>query len=123
MWPDAPPSTRGYQPTAIELHLFVPTTDGAFSSMLQEDDGLTFAAQDGARYRTSFEVGRSGGTIVLRAKVEGDGFAEFARDRFVLVLHGAAPDTIQVDGSEVSGTDGRFEFFNRGAGFVAAFAA
>ena len=91
MWPDAPPSTSGYQPTAIELHLFVPVTDGTYSSMLQEDDGLTFAAQDGARYRTSFEVGRSGRTVVLRADVEGDGFAEFARERFVLVLHGAAP--------------------------------
>ena len=60
---------------------------------------------------------------MLRAEVAGDGFAEFARERFVLVLHGAAPDTIQVDGSEVSGADGRFEWPNRGTGFVAAFAA
>ncbi|HSU34775.1 MAG TPA: hypothetical protein VLJ88_03865 [Propionibacteriaceae bacterium] len=53
----------------------------------------------------------------------GDGLAQFARERFALVLHGAAPETIQVDGSEVSGTDGRFEWPNRGAGFVAAFTA
>ena len=41
----------------VELHLFVPVADGAYHSMLQEDDGLTFAALDGACYRTTFEVG------------------------------------------------------------------
>ena len=59
MWPEAPPSTSGYQPAVIELHLFVPLAGGTHRSMLQEDDGLTFAAGGGARYRTSFEVART----------------------------------------------------------------
>ncbi len=90
MWPRRRRRPAGYHPTAVELHLFVPSADGTHHSMLQEDDGLTFAALSGARYRTDFEVGRSGHTVVLRAEVAGDGYPEFARERFVLVLHGAA---------------------------------
>ena len=58
---------------------------------------------------------------MLQAQTTGDGFAEFARERFVLVLHGARPDTIHVDGAEVTGSDGRFEMANAGIGFVAEF--
>ena len=47
MWPQAPPSTAGHHPRAIELHLFVPVAEGAHESLLQEDDGLTTAALDG----------------------------------------------------------------------------
>ena len=47
MWPEAPPSTAGYHPTVIELHLFVPADDETHRSLLQEDDGLTFAALHG----------------------------------------------------------------------------
>ena len=43
----------------IELHLFVPQQDGTYASTLVEDDGLTFAAQQGACYRTTFTVTRS----------------------------------------------------------------
>jgi alpha-glucosidase len=123
MWTEAPPSTLGYRPGTIELHVFVPQADGAYSSSLAEDDGLTTALLDGACYRTSFEVGRAGGTVVLRAETTGDGFPEFARERFVLVLHGARPVTIIVDGAEITGQDGRFELANAGAGFVAEFDA
>ncbi len=123
MWPEAPASTSGYHPSVLELHLFVPVADGSYSSMLQEDDGLTFAALSGARFRTGFEVARSGHTVVLRATVDGDGYPEFTRERFVLVLHGADPSTIQVDGAEVTGADGRFEFANSGTGFTVAFTA
>jgi alpha-glucosidase len=91
--------------------------------MLQEDDGLTFAALAGARFRTDFEVARSGHTVVLRATVTGDGYPEFARERFVLVLHGADPSAVRVDGAEVSGADGRFEFDNSGTGFTIEFSA
>jgi alpha-glucosidase len=121
MWPEAPASTSGYHPSVVELHLFVPIADGTHHSMLQEDDGLTFAALSGARYRTDFEVARSGHTVVLRATVTGDGYPEFARERFVLVLHGADPAAVRVDGAEVSGTDGRFEFANSGTGFTVEF--
>ncbi len=121
MWPEAPASTLGYRPTSIELHVFVPQADGAYASTLAEDDGLTTALLDGACYRTTFEVGRAGSTVVLRAETTGNGFAEFARERFVLVLHGARPATIHVDGAEIAGQDGRFELANAGAGFVAEF--
>src|SRR5262249_43425359 len=107
MWPEAPPSTAGHHPAAIELHLFVPLADGTHRSFLQEDDGLTFAARDGARYRTTFAVERRGDRVTLRAEVEGDGYPEFARERFVLVLHGAAPATVVVDGEAVGVRDGR----------------
>ena len=35
---------RRLPPRVVELHLFVPASDGVYHSMLQEDDGLTFAA-------------------------------------------------------------------------------
>ena len=118
MWPAAPPSTAGHRPELVELHLFVPPADGTQSSLLQEDDGLTFAALDGAMYRTSFEVTRDGARVMLRASVDGDGYPEFAREAFELVLHGAAPATVLVDGTEQPVRDGRVRFPNAGAGFT-----
>jgi alpha-glucosidase len=118
MWPEAPDSTNGYQPLVVELHLFVPESDGAYQSMLQEDDGLTFAALHGARYRTIFTVVRAGAELTLNADVSGNGYPEFARERFVLVLHGAAPpEEAQLDDVLIIGTDGRFEIPNGGVGF------
>ena len=117
MWPEAPDSTNGYQPRVIELHLFVPASDGVHQSMLQEDDGLTFAAQEGARYRTAFTLLRAGGELTLKAEVSGDGYPEFARERFVLVLHGATPEEASLDDTMIIGTGGRFEIPNEGVGF------
>ena len=117
MWPEAPDSTNGYQPRVIELHLFVPASDGVHQSMLQEDDGLTFAAQEGARYRTAFTLLRAGGELTLKAEVSGDGYPEFARERFVLVLHGATPEEASLDDTMIIGTGGRFEIPNDGVGF------
>jgi alpha-glucosidase len=122
MWPEAPPSTDGYHPTAIELHLFVPTADGRHSSILQEDDGLTFAARDGSCYRTTFEVERVGDRIHVQASVGGQGYPEFARERFTLVVHGAEPAAIRVDGVDVTGESGRFVLPNSGTPFRLEFA-
>jgi alpha-glucosidase len=104
MWPDAPASTAGYHPPVLELHLFVPEHDGTYVSMLHEDDGLTFAARNGAFYRTTFEVTRSADRLVLRAEVEGDGYPEFARNAFELLVHG--------------GNGGAFHLPNEGTGFT-----
>ncbi len=123
MWPDAPLSTDGYHPTELELHLFVPGADGRHTSMLQEDDGLTFAALDGACYRTTFDLERAGDQIHVRASVGGQGYPEFARERFTLVLHGADPATIRADGVDVTGEAGRFVLPNSGAPFNLEFAA
>jgi alpha-glucosidase len=121
MWPEAPPSTDGYHPPAIELHLFVPANDGRTQSMLQEDDGLTFAALDGGCYRTTFEVERAGDQITVHAEVAGDGYPEFARAQFDLLLHGAEPSTVRLDGAEVTAAGGRFVLPNGGTGFELIF--
>ena len=118
MWPEAPDSTSEYQPEVIELHLFVPASDGVYDSMLQEDDGLTFAALRGARYRTTFTVERSGTELTLHAEVSGNGYPEFARKRFVLVFHGATLDAARLDGSVIIGSNGRFAIPNSGTGFA-----
>ena len=121
MWPDAPASTSGYHPSAIELHLFVPGTDGTYHSRLQEDDGLTLAGLNGASYQTDFEVARTGNRVVLHAEVDGDGYPAFAREAFHLVVHGAAPASVRLDGREVTPTSGRFVLPNTARPFLVEF--
>jgi alpha-glucosidase len=119
MWRDAPASTAGYHPSVIDLHLFVPVGEGSWYSSLQEDDGLTFAALDGARYRTLFEVSRVDNRVRVQAEVDGDGYPEFARTAFRLIIHGARPAAVRVDGAEVGGSgDEGFVWDNAGTGFV-----
>ena len=99
MWPEAPDSADGHQPDLVELHLFVPQGDGRHTSFLQEDDGRTRAAVDeAARFRTSFEVVRAGDAVTIRGRVAGDGYPEFARTAFRLVLHGAHPAMVRHNG-------------------------
>src|SRR3954453_3575234 len=105
MWPEAPASTAGHHPRVVELHLFVPFEDGEPRSLLQEDDGETTAALGGARYRTTFVLERRGSRVTLRAEVEGDGYPEFGREAFELVVHGA-------------GAERRQEIANAGTGFA-----
>ncbi len=119
MWPEAPPNTA-YHPTAVELHLFVPDAEGVHRTFLQEDDGLTFAVDDGARYRTTFEVSRHGSSVTLRADVSGDGYAEFSRREFRLFVHGASPE-VTVDGELAPTTADGVVIANSGAGFTAEF--
>jgi alpha-glucosidase len=119
MWPEAPPSTAGYHPRAIELHLFVPASDGTWESLLQEDDGVSTAALAGARIRTRLSVARRGSAVSLQASVEGDGYAEFAREAFHLVVHGADVSAVTVDGESLDATDGRFVIANAGEEFSA----
>ncbi len=119
MWPQAPPSTAGYHPSAIELHLFVPAGEETHRSMVQEDDGLTLAALGGARYRTTFDVTRRGSVVTLSAQVEGDGYPEFARTEYHLVIHGATPDTVRIDGTELALAGHHFVI--RDAAFTAEF--
>ncbi len=118
LWPEAPDSTDGYHPDVIELHLFVPTVDGVHRSLLQEDDGLTFAADRGRRYRSELTVTRSGDRLELRADVDGEGYPEFAREAFRLVVHGAHPASVRLDGADVQAVDGAFALPNAGHGMV-----
>jgi alpha-glucosidase len=121
LWPEAPPSTAGYHPETIELHVFVPSTDGSYTSVLAEDDGLTFALREGACYRTTFRLTRAGHRVALVAGVDGNGYPEFRRRAFRLVVHGAAPDTVQLDGDPVGPDEGGFLLPNAGTGFAAEF--
>ena len=121
MWPEAPPSTMGYHPSEIELHLFVPTRDGTWTSMLTEDDGLTFDAWEGGRYRTTLTVERDGDRVTVGGSVEGHGYAEFARRRFVVVTHGAQPAAVDVDGASLAPQQGHFAFDNAGSPFTLSF--
>ncbi len=100
----APASTLGLAPELIELHVFAPGRDGSYHSELYEDDGISRAYQRGAYLRTRFTLRRVGGTLELRAAVEGQGFPEFRRRRLRIVLHsetaiqatlGAAPVSIE----------------------------
>jgi alpha-glucosidase len=118
MWPDAPPSTAGYHPSEIELHLFVPGADGRHLSHLQEDDGVTFDALDGTCWRTTFELTRQGSRLTLRADVEGNGYPGHAREGFSLVVHGATPELVRLDGREVQRSADRFWVPNTASGFT-----
>jgi alpha-glucosidase len=123
MWPTVPDSTSGHHPEAIDLHVFVPTHDLTQVSTLAEDDGLTLASAEGAHVRTTFTLTRSGDEVTLAASVSGDGYPEFARLAFHLVLHGAAPSTVSVDGSDVGLTNGCFRVDVAAEGFTARFTA
>ena len=121
MWTEAPPSTSGYHPTAVELHVFIPGADGSHPSFLQEDDGLTFAALTGGRFRTTFTLVRAENQVSITATVSGDGYPEFARTEFRVNVHGARPAVIVVDGDEISPVDGTFVVANSGSGFELTF--
>jgi alpha-glucosidase len=122
MWTEAPASTAGYHPAVLELHVFIPAADGKHESFLQEDDGLTFSALTGGRYRTTFTLIRAANRVSINATVTGDGYPEFARTGFRVIVHGAQPTVIVVDGGDISSVDGAFPVTNSGGGFELTFA-
>ncbi|WP_298457443.1 TIM-barrel domain-containing protein [uncultured Cellulomonas sp.] len=117
-WTQAPPSTAGHHPQVVELHLYVPREDGTHRSLLQEDDGLTFAALDGARYRTTLTVTRTGRSLTLRGEVDGGGYPEFRRSAFHLLVHGDAVEQVELDGVPVPVRDGVAVLPNAGESFT-----
>ena len=117
LWPEVPPSTAGYYPTAIELQIFVPLADGEYTSTLVEDDGLSFGFRDGASYRTEFTLRRAGAQLTLHAAVAGDGYAEFAREMFWISVIGAEPAAVRQGDTALEAVAGRWNLPNAGAGF------
>ena len=103
MWAEAPKSAREHYPAVLELHAYVPSSDGTFSSFLQEDDGLTFAANAEAFVRTELTLTRSGDALTIAGVAIGSGFAAFKRTTLRIVLHGlatdAAPGVIELENS------------------------
>jgi alpha-glucosidase len=57
----------------------------------------------------------------VRASVEGDGYPEFARTEFRLVIHGASPDSVLVDGMPTPVTAGGAVLPNAGSSFTVRF--
>ena len=114
LWPEAPDSTAGYHPEELELRVFIPSTDGVFESELQEDDGLSFAASEGARHRTRFTLTRRGAQVRLHGETQGEGYPEFARRQFRIVLEGATPLTVRHGGAQVPYADGGVVLPNAG---------
>ena len=90
----------------------------ATARVLQEDDGTTFAANDGACFRTTFEVSRVGRTVTVRADVEGGGYPTFIRRQFDLIVHGAVADAVVVDGTPRTLDGGRIALANDGLAFT-----
>ena len=123
MWPEAPPTTSGYHPVVIELHVFVPVDDRVHHSLLQEDDGLTTAALSGARWRSDLTLRRDGSRVVLQCSVTGAGYPEFAREAFDLVIHGASPERVEHRGTHLPVIDGHVRLPNRGESFTVSFTA
>jgi alpha-glucosidase len=95
----------GLRPEQIDLHAFVPADDGVFESILHEDDGLTFARDDGAFVRTRLTLQREASAISLRGVRDGDGFPEFARTRLRIVWHGLPAAESRIDMLENRGED------------------
>ena len=99
----------------VELHIFIPAEDGEYQSELHEDDGLSFAFRDGAYYRTTFTLRRSGARFSFAATVAGDGYPEFARRAFALIFHGATPTSVHQSGRRLAAEAGRYRVDNAGA--------
>ena len=56
---------------------------------------------------------RTGDRLELRADVDGKGYPEFAREAFRLVVHGAHPASVRLDGEEVRAVDDAFRAAQR----------
>ena len=75
---------------------------------------------EGSLYRTTLEVTRAGDLLMVRGDVAGDGYEGFTRQELHLVVHGAAPDAVEVDGTRVPVVGGRVTLPNRGTSFSIA---
>ncbi|MEA3186077.1 MAG: alpha-glucosidase, partial [Ilumatobacteraceae bacterium] len=80
-------------------------------------------ANNGARLRTTFELTRAGLQVALHAVVDGNGYPDFVRQQFELVIHGAVASTIVVDGTQRPLDGGRLTLPNDGNAFTIEFAA
>jgi alpha-glucosidase len=118
-WPTVPQTTVGFHPVLLELHLFLPEEDGNTCSWLYEDDGVSLGFSQGAYYQTEFDLSRAGRTFRLRASVSGDGYAQFRRRWFRLIVHGRVAGTVEVNGTQtLLDQAGRLELPNTGEDFA-----
>jgi alpha-glucosidase len=117
-WPEAPATTMNHHAKTVELHVFIPDEDGETVSLLHEDDGETFQFRHGAFYRTEFTLRKNGKSVTLDAKVTGNGYSQFARETFTIVIHGRVGERVQLDGESRHLEGGKIAFANAGIGFL-----
>ena len=67
------------------------------------------------------EVTRAGDRLTVRGDVSGEGYDGFVREELHLVVHGADPEAVEVDGARVPVASGRVTLPNRGTSFTVAF--
>ena len=116
MLPDAPATTMELRPEIIELHVFVPGSDGTTESLLYEDDGWSLDHRAGAYLLTEMVVRRDGRELAVSASVSGEGYPDHRRRELVVVFHGAAEDAA-VNGQPRGLENGRLILENDGQGF------
>ncbi len=109
-------STAEHQAEELELHVFIPSHDGEYASLLHEDDGKTKAHEQGSFLRTRFVLTREATRVRLHASISGKGYAEHRRRRLILVLHGAV-QALEVDGRALQLENGSVTLHNPGTGF------
>ena len=85
MWPEAPPSTAGHHPAEIELHVFVPRPTASRRRCCTRTTG---SRRDGGLLPHDVHAHPGGDAVHAAREVEGDGYPEFARERFVVVCEG-----------------------------------
>ncbi|HYP97162.1 MAG TPA: TIM-barrel domain-containing protein [Polyangiaceae bacterium] len=114
MYERAPMSTMGHYPDLLELRLIVPDEDGDTESVLQEDDGVSHDYSSGAFLRTTFLVSRRGARVIVTVRTSGDGFPEFRRTQFRIVLDGFTGDHVELNGTTIDVQNTQFYCENRG---------
>lgn len=83
------PSTMDYAPETLKLKVYLPKTDGEYSSILFEDDGLTDSFREGAYLKTGVKVIKNGKKLALELTTTGNGFPEHRRKGFNISFIGA----------------------------------
>jgi alpha-glucosidase len=121
MYDRAPASTMDHFPELLELHVIVPDEEGETLSMMQEDDGLSYACNSGAFLRTAFSVSRRADRVTVSLQTSGKGFPEFRRTRLRFLLKGFTGSEVVLDGRAVAVQNGQFECENRGESLQFAF--
>jgi alpha-glucosidase len=121
MWPVAPDRADGYQPRSTELHVVVPGRRRHVQ--LAAGRGRRRHHRCRARglpaYGLHSEPGRPHGDAA--GPHQRDGYPEFVREEFVLIIRGAHPCEVRIDGVDHRVTDGRVRFDNNGGNFDALF--
>jgi alpha-glucosidase len=113
----APASTMDHHPDVLELHVIIPDEEGAFASVLHEDDGVSDAFLHGHFVRTTFSVTRLGDRVRVSANVTGNGFPESRRRLLRVIFRGAPVEKCELDGVELRASGGRVELENRREAF------